>query len=184
MMCRTKAPCLLAARVSLVGSLLACAAPTQVAPVAANVTQDRGVNPMNAEPRLAYVVLKVADLDRSLSFYTKAVGMQEIFRYDLGNGVTEVGVGFAPAVDSASGQGLALVHESKRTEPFEHGNAFSRFALAVPDIRASFERLAAAGVEIARAPVAYPQYSATVGFVKDPDGYLIELLQRLPKETE
>jgi lactoylglutathione lyase len=158
--------------VLLAGLLAACA----------TAAPEPKMKPMNTEPRLAYVVLKVADLERSLKFYTNAVGMQELFRYDLGNGVTEVGVGFAPAVDSASGQGLALVHESKRTEPFEHGNAYSRFALAVPDIRATFERLAAAGVEIARAPVAYPQFSATVGFVKDPDGYLIEFLQRLPKE--
>jgi lactoylglutathione lyase len=159
----------------LLGSLLfACA--SQAAVARPPQPQETVVASMS-EPRLAYVVLKVADLERSLAFYTRAVGMKEIFRYDLGGGVTEVGLGYQSAPDSASGQGVALVHESNRKEPFEHGNAFSRFVLAVPDVAATFERLAAAGAEIARAPVRYERFHATVGFVKDPDGYLIEFLE-------
>jgi lactoylglutathione lyase len=153
-------------------SLFACASQS----AAARPPQSERVARMS-EPRLAYVVLKVADLERSLAFYTNAVGMKEIFRYDLGGGVTEVGVSYQSAPDSALGQGVALVHESNRKEPFEHGNAFSRFVLAVPDIAATFERLAAAGAEIARTPVRYERFHATVGFAKDPDGYVIEFLQ-------
>lgn len=132
------------------------------------------------KPRLAYVILRVTDLERSVEFYQRVFGMKEHFRYDLGEGRREVAVGFE-GDHGWFGEGIVLLHEPNKGA-LDFGSAYSRYLLVVPDLMEYFEKLKAMGV-----PVVYPatqldQFNCVVAFVKDPDGYIIELLQPLPKK--
>lgn len=131
------------------------------------------------KPRLAYVILRVTDLERSVNFYKQVLGMKEYFRYDLGEGRSEVAVGFE-GEHGWFGEGIVLLHEPNKG-PLEHGNAYSRYLLVVPDIYNYFDKLKAAGVQIVYPATQLDKFNCIVGFVKDPDGYTIELLQPLPK---
>lgn len=179
------------------GVLGACngdsATPTSAPPASATrgLTGQRTASPSSAKaasapsalavtPEVAYVVLRVTDLARSEAFYRDVLGMQQTFRYDIGKDVVEVAFGYPNAAGVASGAGIVLVHDPHRSEPFEHGNTFSRYVLSVPDVAATFEHLQALGLSNLRMPVRYPQFKAIVGFAQDPDGYRIEILERIP----
>jgi lactoylglutathione lyase len=129
---------------------------------------------------VAYIVLRVTDLPRSEAFYRDVLGMQEEFRYELGDGAVEVALGYPNAAGVVTGAAIVLLHQPNRTEPFAHGTSYSRYVLAVPDVEATFQHLAELGVTGLRTPVRYEQFKAIVGFATDPDGYTIEILERIP----
>jgi lactoylglutathione lyase len=129
---------------------------------------------------VAYVVLRVTDLPRSEAFYKDVLGMQETFRYELGDGAVEVAVGYPNAAGVVTGAAIVLLHQPNRADPFEHGTTYSRYVLAVPDVEATFQHLAEQGLTGLRMPVRYEQFKAIVGFATDPDGYTIEILERIP----
>jgi lactoylglutathione lyase len=112
-----------------------------------------------------HVKLDVADLERSLRFYCDALGWKQIVRYDRDDGVTIVQVS-----PDGNGAGIELWHE-----PPHQGFAFDRLhlAISVDDVHAATIRLAAAGVTIDRTPFRIGH--ETIAFIRDPDGYLIEL---------
>ena len=123
------------------------------------------------KPRVLHVAYHVADIERSLAFYKGVLGLQEQMRMPLGNGLQEVILGF-PNAQSA---GVILMWNTEQPAARDHGNGYSRFVLSVSDIDAAMTHLIAKDV-----PVATP--ISTVGafkyaMVKDPDGYVIELLQ-------
>jgi lactoylglutathione lyase len=122
-------------------------------------------------PRVLYVGYHVDDIDRALAFYVGVLGMQEQMRLPLGKGEHEVVLGF-PNSKSA---GVVLMWNTERKQPYEHGDAYSRFVLSVADIDAALAHLAAHDIK----PVV-PLTSAGAfryAIVKDPDGYMVELLQ-------
>jgi lactoylglutathione lyase len=122
-------------------------------------------------PRVLYVGYHVDDIDRALSFYVGVLGMTEQMRLPLGKGEHEVVLGF-PNSKSA---GVVLMWNTERKKPYEHGDGYSRFVLSVGDVDAALAHLAAHDIT----PVV-PLTSAgsfRYAIVKDPDGYLVELLQ-------
>ena len=92
------------------------------------------------------MVLRVSDLARSEEFYRNVLGMQQSFRYELGNGAIEVAFGYPNAAGVVTGAGIVLLHEPRRSAPFEHGNTYSRYVLAVPNVKETFERLQKLGL--------------------------------------
>lgn len=134
---------------------------------------------MAEKPRLAYVILRVSDLERSVEFYQNVLGMKEYFRYDLGEGRREVGVGFE-GEHGWFGEGIVLLYEPDKG-PLDHGNAYSRYLLVLPDLKNYFEKLKSLGAQVVYPATQLDQFHCIVGFIKDPDGYAIELLQPLPK---
>lgn len=125
--------------------------------------------------RMLHTMLRVHDLDRSITFYTEMLGMRLLRRKDYPEGkFTLAFVGYG---DEAEHTVLELTHNWGH-EPYELGDAFGHIALGVPDVYAACDRLAAAGVRIPR-PAGPMKHSTTViAFVEDPDGYRIELIQR------
>jgi lactoylglutathione lyase len=129
---------------------------------------------------VAYIVLRVTDLPRSEAFYRDVLGMQQAFRYEIGNGAIEVAMGYPNGAGAVPGAAIVLLYQPNRADPFAHGTSYNRYVLAVPDVEATFQRLAKLGVPGLRMPVRYEQFKAIVGFATDPDGYTIEILQRIP----
>jgi lactoylglutathione lyase len=124
--------------------------------------------------RLIHTCYRVLDLDRSLEFYS-ALGFDEIGRIPIGTEATNLflnlpGDGDEPRLE------LTLNHD--RTEPYEIGEGYGHIALAVGDIDETLERLAALGIEPERPPYTIREGGTRLCFVRDPDGYRIELLGR------
>jgi lactoylglutathione lyase len=122
-----------------------------------------------------HTMLRVGDLQRSVDFYRKAFGMKEIRRRDVPAGkYTLAFVGFGEEEDNT----LIELTYNYGVEKYELGGAFGHLAVGVPDVAAACEQAAAAGGTITR-PAGPVQHGTTIiAFVKDPDGYSIELVQR------
>ena len=125
--------------------------------------------------RLMHTMLRVRDLERSLDFYTRLLGMQVLERRDhkknqFSQAYLGYGEGFGQMV-------LELVANWTREEPYAVGKSFGHIAIQVSGITALCERLKAAGTSIPRPPSSQRHGSNIVAFIEDPDGHPIELVQ-------
>ena len=127
------------------------------------------------EPRIGMLCIKVFDLQRALDFYTKVLGMKEQRRLNTTGGVVEVLLGYG---DLQSTAGVMLMHDPKRTKPYELGDGFSRFIVYVPDIQGSLQKLQSAGAQVTVKPTRVESLGITIMIAKDPDGYAMEIIQR------
>jgi len=118
-----------------------------------------------------HVCYYVADIDRALSFYVGKLGMKEQLRIPLGNGVNEVVLGFP----DSKGSGVILMWDTKRTAPYERGDAYSRLVLRVSDVDGVIRALGDLDVPVVTRPTDAP--GLRYAMVKDPDGYVVEFLQ-------
>lgn len=123
--------------------------------------------------RLDHTMIRVRDLEKSLDFYTRILGMEVLRNTDYPGGrFTNVFVGFGPENVTTT---LELTHNWDQEEPYEVGRAYGHIAFNVENVVAAMEYLESEGVTI-RSP-AKPMNHGTrmLGFVEDPDGYVIEL---------
>lgn len=124
--------------------------------------------------RILHTMLRVADLERSIGFYTDVLGMQLMRRQDYPEGrFTLAFVGYG---DEASDAVLELTHNWD-TDSYELGNAYGHMALSSDDIYATCDAIKAKGGEVVREPGPMKHGSTVIAFVKDPDGYMIELIE-------
>lgn len=123
--------------------------------------------------RLDHTMIRVRDLDKSLDFYTRIMGMQVLRNTDYPAGrFTNVFVGFGPENVTTT---LELTHNWDQEEPYDKGKAYGHLAFNVDSVVDAMNYLESEGVTI-RSP-AKPMNHGTrmLGFVEDPDGYVIEL---------
>lgn len=122
-----------------------------------------------------HAMMRVLDLDKSIDFYTTILGMKLLRRQDYENGrFTLAFIGYG---DEADNTVIELTHNWDQTEPYELGNGFGHFALGVNGIYDVCEELRQAGAEIVREPGPMKGGTTEIAFIKDPDGYLIELIE-------
>lgn len=124
--------------------------------------------------RILHTMLRVADLERALHFYTTVLGMRLLRRKDYPDG--RFTLAFVGYQDESEGAVLELTWNWD-THGYELGDAYGHIALGVDDVYAACERIRAAGGEIVREPGPMKHGRTVLAFVKDPDGYKIELLQ-------
>jgi lactoylglutathione lyase len=125
--------------------------------------------------RILHTMLRVGDLQRSIDFYTKVLGMNLLRtteRPEQKYSLAFVGYGTNP--EHAE---LELTYNHGVPE-YEMGTAFGHLAIGVPDAYAACDRIRAAGGNITREPGPVKGGSTVIAFVTDPDGYKIELIQR------
>jgi lactoylglutathione lyase len=126
--------------------------------------------------RLLHTMIRVRDLEKSLDFYQRLLGMQVLRRTDFPEGkFTLAFVGYGPEADHSV---IELTHNWDREEPYEIGTGFGHIALGVPDIVKACSDLAAEGVRIPRPPGPMKHGTSVIAFVEDPDGYKIELIEK------
>jgi lactoylglutathione lyase len=124
-----------------------------------------------------HTMLRVGDLERSVSFYTGLLGMNELRRTEVPEGkYTLVFVGYG---DEDNNTVLELTY-NWGVDHYEMGTAFGHLALGVPDIYAACDKLREAGVKITREPGPVKFGTTVIAFIEDPDGYKIELIERKP----
>lgn len=124
--------------------------------------------------KLIHSMIRVLDEARSVSFYGKAFGLEIADRYAF-DGFTLIYM----RGEGASFE-LELTVNGGRTEPYAPGDGYGHLAVAVEDIEAEHVRLGEAG--LSPGPLRSIEHAGKpLGrffFVKDPDGYSIEVLQR------
>jgi lactoylglutathione lyase len=122
-------------------------------------------------PSVLYVCYFVSDIERALAFYVGLIGMKEQLRIPLGKGLFEAVLGFP----EAKGSGVILMWNTERTTPYAHGDAYNRLVLRISDVDGATRVLREASVPVVTEPTDAPglRYS----MVRDPDGYVVELLQ-------
>ncbi|MEZ9783257.1 lactoylglutathione lyase [Vibrio breoganii] len=124
--------------------------------------------------KFLHTMLRVADLDKSIEFYTKVLGMKELERHENNEyRYTLVFVGFD---DKSSSTTIELTYNWD-TDAYDHGNAFGHIALGADDIYAACDKIKALGGNVSREPGPVKGGETHIAFVKDPDGYAIELIQ-------
>ncbi|WJT09438.1 lactoylglutathione lyase [Vibrio harveyi] len=124
--------------------------------------------------KFLHTMIRVADLDKSIEFYTKVLGMSELDRFENTEyRYTLVFVGNADQPDCAT---IELTYNWD-TNSYDLGNAFGHMALGCEDIYAACDKIKALGGNVVREPVPMKGGETHIAFIKDPDGYQIELIQ-------
>jgi catechol 2,3-dioxygenase-like lactoylglutathione lyase family enzyme len=143
-----------------------------IAPTSTPNDPGQALSGLNAfRPRIAYVTYNVENVERALAFYVGVLGMQEQMRFPIGGGINEVVLGFP----DSKGSGLILVWKDDGAAPVVHGDGYSRFVIRISDIDGAAAALVASGVALQTPPTDVG--SLRFAMFRDPDGYLIELLQ-------
>jgi len=126
--------------------------------------------------RMLHTMIRVRDLEKSLDFYTRLLGMSLIRQKDYPSGrFTLAFVGYG---DEAANTVIELTHNWDQAEPYTIGSGFGHLAIGVPDIYGTCELLAKEGVKIPRPPGPMKHGGSVIAFIEDPDGYKIELIAR------
>jgi len=123
--------------------------------------------------RLLHTMLRVGDLDKSLKFYTEVLGMTLLRKNDYPDGrFTLAFVGYG---DEASNTVLELTHNWD-TDQYDLGKGYGHIAIEVDDVYAACDEIKARGGEVVREAGPMKHGNSVLAFVRDPDGYMIELL--------
>jgi lactoylglutathione lyase len=124
--------------------------------------------------RLLHTMIRVGDLERSIEFYTEALGMTLLRRKDYPGGrFTLAFVGYGEEASSAV---IELTHNWD-TASYDLGEGFGHIAVGTDDIVAACERVRRCGGRVTREPGPMKHGSTVIAFVKDPDGYSIEFIE-------
>lgn len=122
-----------------------------------------------------HTMIRVLDVDASIDFYTRHLGMKVLHRTDYPEGkFTNVFVGYG---DEDTNTVLELTHNWDQDVPYDLGSAFGHLAIGVPDIYAVCETMEKEGVKIPRKPGPMMHGTTVIAFIEDPDGYKIELIE-------
>ncbi|WP_421266303.1 lactoylglutathione lyase [Aeromonas veronii] len=125
--------------------------------------------------RILHTMLRVGDLQRSIDFYTRVLGMKLLRKSENSeNKYTLAFVGYGDEKDEAV---IELTYNWGVSE-YELGSAYGHIALEADDIYATCEALRAAGAKITREPGPVKGGTTVIAFVEDPDGYKIELIAK------
>jgi len=124
--------------------------------------------------RVLHTMIRVADLDRSISFYTKVLGMGLLRRKDYPEGkFTLAFVGYGDESDCAV---IELTHNWDGG-PYDLGTGFGHVAIGVENIYRVCDAIRSQGGDVTRDPGPMKHGTTVIAFVKDPDGYAIELIE-------
>lgn len=118
--------------------------------------------------RLAHTMIRVRDLDKSVSFYTDFLGLKEVRRKPIGDEAT-----LCFLSDEDENYYLELTHNHDGRD-YQLGDQFGHLAFHVEDLEAVVERVESQGWWFRRSK---PGASSKYIFIKDPDGYDIEILE-------
>ena len=126
---------------------------------------------------LLHTMLRVGDLDRSIDFYTRILGMNLLRtteRPDQKYSLAFVGFGKG----NADGQAEIELTYNYGVHQYELGTAYGHIALGVSDAYATCAAIKTAGGQVTREAGPVLGGDTIIAFVTDPDGYKIELIQR------
>lgn len=127
-------------------------------------------------PRVLHSMIRVRNVDAALRFYCDGLGMTLLDRYDFEkNRFSILFLSYAGYRDGPAA--LELTYNWDQGEDYTHGTGYGHIAIGVPDVAALYDRLPEYGGQQVSAPKTMMDGAPMLAFVKDPDGYAIELIQ-------
>ena len=123
---------------------------------------------------LIHTCYRIANVDRSVAFY-KALGFEEKGRHPIRDEAINVFMGLP---DDGPEPRLELTYNIGHDDPYEIGTGYGHIAITAPDLDATLGALAEQGIEPERPPYTVRDGGNRLCFVRDPDGYRIELIER------
>jgi lactoylglutathione lyase len=122
---------------------------------------------------LIHTCYRIGDIDRSVAFY-KALGFDEVGRMPIRDEAINVFMGLPD-----DGARLELTY-NHGVDSYELGTGYNHIAVTADDLDATLERLAGEGIEPEKPPYTVRDGGPRLCFVRDPDGYRIELIEGNP----
>jgi lactoylglutathione lyase len=123
---------------------------------------------------LIHTCYRILDIDRSVGFYEK-LGFEEVGRLPIRDEAVNVFMGLP-----GDGARLELTWNKGVEEPYEIGTGYGHIALTIEDLDATLAGLAGQGIEPEKPPYSVREGGSRICFVRDPDGYRVELIERPP----
>jgi len=122
---------------------------------------------------LIHTCYRITDIDRSVAFY-EALGFEEVARMPIRDEAINVfmnlpGDGDMPRLELTYNHGV---------DSYELGTAYGHIAITADDLDSTLERLAGQGIEPEKPPYSVREGGSRLCFVRDPDGYRIELIEK------
>jgi lactoylglutathione lyase len=121
-------------------------------------------------PALIHTCYRITDIDRSVDFYN-ALGFEEVGRFQLPDGATNVFMGLPD-----DGARLELTY-NPGVERYEIGTGYGHIAVTAGDLDGTLQALAGQGIDPERPPYTVREGGNRLCFVRDPDGYRIEIIE-------
>jgi lactoylglutathione lyase len=124
---------------------------------------------------MLHTMLRVGEMQRSIDFYTKAMGMQLLRTTDRPD--QKYALAFVGYADESQQAVIELTY-NYGVSSYDLGTGYGHIAIGVDDIHGVCERVRAAGAVVTREPGPVKGGTTVIAFVEDPDGYKIELIKR------
>ena len=125
--------------------------------------------------RLLHTMLRVGNLQTSIDFYTKLMGMKLLRQSE--NTEYQYSLAFIGYGEESDTTVLELTYNWGK-DNYDMGEAFGHIAIAVDDIYSICESIEQKGGDVYRKPGPVKGGKSVIAFVRDPDGYAIELIER------
>ena len=125
--------------------------------------------------RILHTMLRVGDMQRSIDFYTRLMGMKVLRTTDRPE--QKYSLAFVGYGDESAGAVIELTY-NYGVDRYELGSGYGHIAIEVDDAAATCERIRAAGGLVTREAGPVKGGTTVIAFVQDPDGYKIELIER------
>ncbi len=125
---------------------------------------------------LIHTCYRILEIERSVAFY-EALGFAEVRRAPIRDEAVNVFMNI-PGDDSDGGSRLELTYNVGREEPYEIGTGYGHIAITSPDLDAMLARLAEQKISPERPPYQVREGGSRICFVRDPDGYRVEIIER------
>jgi lactoylglutathione lyase len=123
---------------------------------------------------LVHTCYRITDVDRSVAFY-EALGFKEVRRAPIRDEAINV---FMNLPEDGAEPRLELTFNFGHTEPNEIGTGYGHIAITTDDLDATLARLSEQGIEPERAPYTVSEGGSRICFVRDPDTYRVEIIER------
>ena len=123
--------------------------------------------------RILHTMIRTGDLDRSIDFYTKVMGMKVLRRSEYPEGkFTLVFIGYGEESEQAV---LELTY-NWGVDHYDIGTGYGHIAIEVDDVYAACDEIKRLGGKMIREAGPMKGGTRAIAFVEDPDGYKIELI--------
>jgi lactoylglutathione lyase len=124
---------------------------------------------------LIHTCYRILDIDRSVAFY-EALGFREVGRIPIRDEAINV---FMNQPGDGDSPRLELTYNIGREEPYEIGTGYGHIAITADDLDGTLARLAEQGIAPEKPPYTIREGGSRLCFVRDPDGYRIEIIERV-----
>lgn len=123
---------------------------------------------------LIHTCYRIFEIDRSVAFY-EALGFEEKGRIPIREEAINVFMGLP---DDGAEPRLELTYNLGQDQPYEVGTGYGHIAITTPDLDSALSALSDQGIEPERPPYTIREGGSRLCFVRDPDGYRVELIER------